>query len=311
MRVNYGRQPKFLNLNLAEALNFSVTSESYHSANIFIFRQLTLEPIEPMLNAAALSSGVELKVKFGGFDTWRQDLRDPLNDFEDFQCLFIFPDYWRILEKLKTDVDTLNEFVVLAKELLNDLTEFVTELRAITNSKAILLTPDMNDITSSLWGLDKVEAKVWLNSFFLNLAQAADNFALISLDGVNASLGTTLSDKLERYFHIKLPFSESVLNSVAVEMVKHVRQAVGAQRKVIALDCDNTLWSGVCGDVNDVQELEVGPDNLKSSFHMNLQRTVKQLQRRGVLLVLLSKMRSTMCLKSSKIMMEWSCKKTI
>ena len=53
--------------------------------------------------------------------------------------------------------------------------------------------------------------------------------------------------------------------------------------KVIAVDCDDTLWGGVCGEVSDVNELTM------SDGHLSLQSFLKESANRGYLICLCSK----------------------
>ena len=56
---------------------------------------------------------------------------------------------------------------------------------------------------------------------------------------------------------------------------------------MLALDCDNTLWGGVVGEVGP-DHLELGPDGRGRSFQLFQQR-IKQLKDRGLLLVVVSR----------------------
>src|SRR5262249_55963706 len=65
------------------------------------------------------------------------------------------------------------------------------------------------------------------------------------------------------------------------------RTAGGSSAKVVALDCDNTLWGGVVGEAG-LDGLELGPDGPGRSFQL-FQRYLKRLKDRGLLLVVVSK----------------------
>lgn len=83
------------------------------------------------------------------------------------------------------------------------------------------------------------------------------------------------------------PYSPELYQRLAVAMVRQIRMARRAPAKVIAIDCDHTIWGGVVGEVG-LEGLELGPDGPGRSFQL-FQRYLKQLKQRGLLLVVVSK----------------------
>ena len=56
---------------------------------------------------------------------------------------------------------------------------------------------------------------------------------------------------------------------------------------MIVLDCDNTLWGGVVGEVG-LDGIELGPDGAGRSFQL-FQQYLKTLEKRGFLLAVASR----------------------
>ena len=85
----------------------------------------------------------------------------------------------------------------------------------------------------------------------------------------------------------RLPASVNGMRWLAERLAAHWAAVVGKTRKVLALDCDNTLWGGIVGE-DGVDGIQIGEDGAGRAYLM-FQRAVLQLESRGVLLVLCSR----------------------
>lgn len=79
-----------------------------------------------------------------------------------------------------------------------------------------------------------------------------------------------------------LPYTREGFAGLATAIARSVRAVLRPPAKVLALDADNTLWNGVCG--------EEGPEGVRlDEAHLDLQRWALNLRDRGVLLCVASK----------------------
>ena len=79
-----------------------------------------------------------------------------------------------------------------------------------------------------------------------------------------------------------IPFVPAYYDLLGLVVLRRYHGLFRSSFKVVAADCDNTLWSGVCG--------EVGPEGVVlGEAHLALQRRLMGLQERGVVLCLSSK----------------------
>jgi FkbH-like protein len=79
-----------------------------------------------------------------------------------------------------------------------------------------------------------------------------------------------------------IPYTEKCFAAMGTVLARHVRSLLFATPKIIASDCDNTLWRGVCG--------EDGPGNLAiEENHRRLHIFLNQQREKGILLCLCSK----------------------
>jgi len=87
--------------------------------------------------------------------------------------------------------------------------------------------------------------------------------------------------------YARAPIAQPMLAELAREHLKFFRCLVGASKKCLVLDLDNTLWGGVVGE-EGVDGIQLGPNYPGSAF-VEFQQHVLALQRRGVILAVASK----------------------
>jgi FkbH-like protein len=68
----------------------------------------------------------------------------------------------------------------------------------------------------------------------------------------------------------------------------HLLAALGLARKTLVVDLDNTLWGGVIGE-DLLGGIRIGPPTAEGEGYLELQRYIKELKDRGVLLAVCSK----------------------
>jgi FkbH-like protein len=93
----------------------------------------------------------------------------------------------------------------------------------------------------------------------------------------------------ERFYHqAKLPCSPEYLGDYAHSLASLVLAQLGAGKKCLVLDLDNTLWGGVIGD-DGLGGIRLGQGEPESEAFVAFQRYVKALGARGVILAVCSK----------------------
>ena len=87
----------------------------------------------------------------------------------------------------------------------------------------------------------------------------------------------------------RAPYSPRVYQELGIELARLVRRRSGlfAPAKVIALDCDGTLWGGVVAE-DGPDGIELGPDGRGRGYQL-FQKALLRLKERGVLLALVSR----------------------
>jgi FkbH-like protein len=100
-------------------------------------------------------------------------------------------------------------------------------------------------------------------------------------------LGKTAARDAQMEREASAPFSPPVYQRLGIGIARALRKSRVPPKKVLALDCDNTLWGGVAGE-DGLDGIQLGKDAAGRGFTA-LQSKILALKQRGVLLALVSK----------------------
>jgi HAD superfamily phosphatase (TIGR01681 family) len=141
---------------------------------------------------------------------------------------------------------------------------FCPSYGATSSAESILLRQTETELIASLEGVPG-----------LQLARAADYHAhyLVDEDQVSDPIRETLA-------HI--PYRDAYCNTLSTIVVRHAHRKLAPPRKVVVVDCDNTLWRGVVGEAG-AEGIEIEPS------HVALHGTLTRLVKSGMLVCLCSK----------------------
>jgi FkbH-like protein len=135
---------------------------------------------------------------------------------------------------------------------------------AKSSAESILLRQTENEITAGLGGVPGLSVVT---------AESFHGRYLVDEDDIRDELR-------EKIAHI--PYRDQYCHFLATVVARHVHRRVAPIRKVVVVDCDNTLWAGVVG--------EVGADGVEfNPSHLALHDTLTRLTQAGVLVCLCSK----------------------
>lgn len=127
-----------------------------------------------------------------------------------------------------------------------------------------------------------------INDVFYDYAQSHENFFIHDINYLSASLGLEKwSDPL--YWNMyKYAVAVPLIPEFAFSLSKIFASLLGRNKKVLALDLDNTLWGGVVGD-DGVEGIAVGQEMPMGQAYCEFQSYVKEQKQLGVLLTVCSK----------------------
>ena len=110
---------------------------------------------------------------------------------------------------------------------------------------------------------------------------------LLSMDNSFAIAGYKNCFDIRNYYAAHCHLSPSGVGVLAEQIAELILRWTQPVKKVLALDCDNTLWGGVIGE-DGLAGIRLGQDGVGLAY-THFQRVARALARAGTLLVLVSK----------------------
>jgi FkbH-like protein len=248
-----------------------------------IVASFTADPIEKSVAFWGRELGVAPELAFAPYGQILQSLFDPgsrlsTNGGGLNVVLLRVQDWLRELPSDRhADVPFLREHLeATSRDLVDAMRGHRARARAAT---LLVLCPPASGVEPDVAGLlDSTEEA--LRSALagvpgLQVTRAVDLHDTYAVDP--AAIDDPLRDKIGH-----IPYTDAYFHVLGTVVMRHAWQRIAAPRKVVVVDCDNTLWRGVVGEVG-AEGLEFGEE------HLRLQDTLAELSRNGVVICLCSK----------------------
>jgi FkbH-like protein len=261
-----------------------------------ILRSFTVEPIVPLLKAAAFCAGIDLTEHVGDFNAYSQELLDPGSSLFDF-----VPDSV-ILAVRSPDVapDLWTQYSDLSPEAIHNACARVSAsfqgwIRAFRErSPASLIVHNLEQparpscgILDAQSGAGQSEAIRQINRDLCRLARENRGVYILDYDALVARHGRQHWQDDRKYLTARLPISGNNLIHLSREWLRFLVPLSGKVAKALAVDLDNTLWGGVVGE-DGAAGIKLGPEYPGAAYQA-LQRVMLDLRQRGILLAICSK----------------------
>jgi FkbH-like protein len=255
----------------------------------------TAENVAPLLHVELLRSGIAPTVLVTGFDQLMVQLTDPDSELTRFcpdvtLCLLhdgaLLPADW--------DPTELDEVLRVAGGRLTMLGQAVAAFGARSAGAVVLHTVALPRAQRNkvVGFAERARLGVlWrdLNSRLLGFADRSVH--VLDLEAQLTDHPAALRDeRLNRF--ASMAWTPGVEQTYVREAAAFCRAFVGAARKLVVVDLDNTLWGGVLGD-DGATGIQVG-GGYPGNCYSELQRALVALRRQGVLLAVCSKNEQTL-----------------
>lgn len=269
------------------------------TCEVLVLRSFTLEPVAPLAQACAAEWGVNLRLRFGEFNAWTQEMldpgslayRDPTPDviLVAVQTRDVSPALWFEAGAMSAD-DLAAEADLAAESILGPLRTLRQRSKAhiIVHGLEKPVLPAVG-VLESTGGLQLTQSGA-IERANARLREAAHEMAgvyVLDIDALVARHGRDRWYDEDKFLTVRLPMAADALMPLAREWMRYVLPAIGRQAKCLVLDLDNTLWGGIVG--------EDGPAGIKlgvehpGAHYVAIQRASLDLYNRGILLALCSK----------------------
>lgn len=127
-----------------------------------------------------------------------------------------------------------------------------------------------------------------LNCKLYDYAQNHKNFYIHDINYLSAAYGLDRWHELRHWHLYKYAMSVSAIPDFSYSLSSIICSVMGKNKKVLALDLDNTLWGGVIGDDGQAG-IEIGSETSEGQSFKRLQEFIKAHKELGVLLTVCSK----------------------
>jgi FkbH-like protein len=256
---------------------------------IAVLGSATLSLLTPVLKTLCFRDGIQADVYEGLFGAYRQEILDPASAFYRFNpdITFVVPT-WRDLSlaSLNTDDASMSVERTVAEHV--KLWELIA---ARSRSHVVQHTFDLPAFESAglLTAGHAAGRRAMIRTINLRLQQAALPFvSVLDTEHVMTTVGHANWSDPALWHRARQHPSAKALPALVEEQMAHIRAVTGLTRKVVVCDLDNTLWGGVIGE-DGLAGIRIGGSSPEGEAHLELQRYLKELRARGVLLAVSSK----------------------
>ncbi len=257
----------------------------------------TAEPFEPYVGAALAQAGVaNPAIAFADYNQISQICLNPSAYLQESDVVVFL---WRIEDLFEESLlRCLEEMHVEAHrdELISaagDLGALIGNYCDESGKPVVVSTPplpvgfgiDHNDSSTSA-PLRQVRHAVEV-AFLTGVSAASSPPTIFDLCGLQTSFGVEPSFDSPKWLLYHQPYSVEFLHHAGTSLAHCLVSLSRPSPKVLALDCDNTLWGGIVGE-DGIGGIDIGQSFPGSAFR-EFQLVARRLQREGILLAIVSK----------------------
>src|SRR5262245_32266126 len=261
-----------------------------------VLRSFTVEPVIPMLRAAAFVNGIDLNIQVGQFNAYVQEVLDQHSSLYNFapdivilavQTRDLVPELWtRYTELTAPDVQEITDRVP------TEFDHWIKTFRSHSNAHLILHTletphfPSQGVLDSQL-STRQVAAIQKINEEIQRLAAGHTGVYILDYDALIARHGRNRWHDERKWLTARMPIAADHLKDLVVEWLRFIHPIVGKTCKALVTDLDNTLWGGIIGE-DGMEGISLGGEYPGAAFQA-VQRVMLDLYQRGILLAICSK----------------------
>jgi|TARA_B110000027_G_scaffold133969_1_gene164197 FkbH-like protein len=179
-----------------------------------------------------------------------------------------------------------------SKEYKTKINSFVKLIKSLIKNKETNYIIGISDFLfdDTIMHLKK-NISLDLKSYFLNelynLSKNFKNLFIFDLDKIFSYTGLKNCFSYRNYYLMNCRLSSEGLNILSKQIDKILININSTTKKVLILDCDNTIWGGVIAE-DGLSKIQIGQDGVGKAFK-DFQKVIKLIKNRGILIALASK----------------------
>ncbi|MBN1394023.1 MAG: HAD family hydrolase [Pirellulales bacterium] len=254
-------------------------------AKLALLSSSTTALLAPVARASGFRRGLELDLYEGVYGNYRQEILDPQSNLYRFR-----PDLVLLLLNHR-DLGLppsgggrqAEDFVARVRELWKVL---------LDRNPCHVVQVGIDALAGGAWAsledaLPEGRRRVIAAANRALTAELPRGVSFIDAGALAAEVGSKYWSPQEWHTAKQYPAS-AALPLLADHISAHCAAALGLTAKALISDLDNTLWGGVIGE-DLLEGIRIGPPSAEGEGYLELQRYLRELKQRGVLLAVCSK----------------------
>ena len=251
-----------------------------------ILRNFSAEYLVPFIRAYFRRAGIEIDIVLGGFDTVQQDIFTP-QFFEGVDLVVLALD----LDALAPDWLTGGTYLADLADRIAALASSALERVSVPVIVNSFIRPV--DFTAGLTALadpDSADSRIVQANMALHRLAQDHRGKIILIDWERLAIIAGAEDTFDRRmaYVTRSPYKAGFLSAYAYEIFKIGNALRGGTKKCLILDCDNTIWGGVVGEVG-ADGIALSRNDYPGRAFYDFQRSIVRLAKRGIMVALCSK----------------------
>lgn len=274
-------------LQLTQAVTALEKEPQPRTIKIGVSSSATMDLLNIYLRKHGLLNGAKIDLVAGNYD-------DPIGDIDLFaqagvEQIVLLPFFDNLLPSFEAQLDSLDLSVIDAKEQEMRQRYRMVFDKARTVPAIYLGTFHRLGVAADSSGQDAVAIVLArFNAALREEAAAYANVRIINTEDIVRIVGQQAAFDSRFYFRSKAPYTGAYMNELAQRITVTARGFGAHFYKVLALDCDNTLWGGVIGE-DLLSGIKLGPYDYPGNIFWRMQQEFAALERHGILLALVTK----------------------
>jgi FkbH-like protein len=274
-------------MQLTQAVTALEKEEQARTVKIGVSSSATVDLLNIYLRKHGLLNGARTELVAGNYD-------DPIGDIDLFtqagvEQMVLLPFFDNLLPSFEAQLESLDPSIVDAKEAELRQRYRMAFDKARGMHAIYLGSFHRMGVAADAGGQDAVALVLArFNAALRDEAAAFANIRLIDTEDVVRAVGQNAAFDTRFYFRSKAPYTGAYMNELARRIAGAARGFGAHFYKVLALDCDNTLWGGVIGE-DLLGGIKLGPYDYPGNIFWRMQHEFAALERQGILLALVTK----------------------
>lgn len=274
-------------VELTRAVEFLEGENYCRTIKMGVSAATTADLLNIFLRKHGLLHGAKIEIFRGNYN-------DPIGDIDLFlqagvEQIVLLPFFDNLLPSFEAQIESVDQAIIDAKEAETRQRYRMVFEKARVVPAIYLGTFHRMGVAADAGGQDVVAQVVGrFNAALREEASTYANIRVLDTEDIVRTVGAGAAFDNRFYFRNKAPHTGVYMNELASRIAATTRGFGAHFYKILALDCDNTLWGGVIGE-DLLNGIKLGPYDYPGNIFWRVQQEFAALERQGVLLALLSK----------------------